>query len=99
MGGDDGPSRSGEAGLKAWAKSHGERSIPIGTDLELAFEHKHELVKLDRDAMLVEVEGAVEYGHELDVEKYRERRDSTQFVRRRVERPTEDSKPWTPNPN
>lgn len=69
--------------LKAFANKFHHESIPIGDpekgDLELRFERRDEYPKMDRADFLADVEGAVEYGTPIDIEKYAKKKTSTKF--------------------
>lgn len=73
------------ARLKAWAKHNHRDTIPIGEDHEYAFVQRDEYPKLDRPMFLADVEGAVEYGHPIDLDQYRQKRTSDRFEIRKKE--------------
>lgn len=68
--------------LKKWASDHGHRSIPIGTDREFAFVEREVSVDLDRAEFAAQVEGAVAYGTEVDLDKLTAKKPSTRFEER-----------------
>lgn len=68
-----------KARLKEWSRIHGKPQIPIGDNLALTWQEREEAVSLDRAKLALEVEGAVEYGHEIDTDKILKTRFSTRF--------------------
>lgn len=76
---EDARVKRAKARLRGWADRHGRRAIEVGRDRELAFVERSEFVSLDRPALAVEVEGAMEYGTPVDLDRLQQRRSSIRF--------------------
>lgn len=81
--------RQVKARIKKWADQHGRRTVQIGETKELAFVETQKSKSIDREQLAVEVQGAVEYGHPIDLDKLSEKTVSVEFKPRKIPKPDE----------